>query len=323
MQTDAAAFGHLGDAVDDGVFDERLKKERREETLASVVLDLLFEMEAIAEANFFDGAIFVEEVKFGLQRDKGFFAEAESHAEEVGEEDAHIASTDGIDAGESADGIERIVEEVRIDLGFEGAEFGIAGAETGFKSAGLGFAGGGLGDEGVVEGDAEEIEEDASGVEQTGFVLIQLGNAAPGFVSIEFGGDDGADLDPEKGEQDSGGNVSGEKAPQGRAGERCNAAGNKTGLGADLSDAGEDGGEKEGVLPGNFAGRGEESREDESKENPAGPKHDVFGLDGRRSFGDGAQFLTTMPPKSARPRRIRVFLGAPETSGVGWRVSSL
>ena len=117
--------------------------------------------------------------------------------------------------------------------------------------------------------------------------------------------------------------MGGEEAPQGRAGERSDAAGNKTGLGADLSDAGEDGGEKEGVLPRNLAGRSEQGGENEGKENPAGPKHDVLGLDGRRSVGDGAQFLTTMPPKRARPRRIKVFLGAPKTSGVGWRVSSL
>jgi len=200
LQTDASAFGHLGDAVDDGVFDQRLKKERREETLAGVVLDLFFEIETIAEANFFDGAILVEEIEFGLQRDESFFAQAEGHAKEIGEEDAHVASAHRIDAGESADGIEGIVKEVGIDLGFEGAEFGVTGAEAGFKSAGLGFAGRGLGDEGVVEGDAEKIEKNAGSVEQAGFVLIELGDTTPGFVSIEFDGDDGADLDPEKGE---------------------------------------------------------------------------------------------------------------------------
>src|ERR1700756_1904588 len=98
----------MRDAVDDGVFDERLQKQRREKAVLRLSFDLSVDVQAFAKANFFNGQEALQQFQFLTQGNKGSFAEAQRHTQKISEQDAHIARAAGIDAGQGADGIEAV-----------------------------------------------------------------------------------------------------------------------------------------------------------------------------------------------------------------------
>ena len=123
-----------------GVFDERLQQERRNERGFGFGLNVFAHFEARAEADFFDGQEALQEEQFLTERDAGFFAEAEGHAQKFGQQDAHFAGFCRIDAGQRADGIQAVEEEMGIYLRFQSFEFGIARQHGRFHDARLRFA---------------------------------------------------------------------------------------------------------------------------------------------------------------------------------------
>ena len=78
-----------------------------------------------------------QQVKLFTQRDTGFFSQAQRHTQKFREQNAHFASFGGVDAGQGADGVEAVEQEMRIDLGLQGFEFCVAREDRALHHAGL------------------------------------------------------------------------------------------------------------------------------------------------------------------------------------------
>ena len=180
-KADPAALDQIGDAVADGVFDQRLKQQGRDLRVERFLADGFLHVQTRAVADFFDGQKGVDQRHFFFQRDSRFFAEAERPPQEIAQQDAHLAGFGCIGGGEGADGIQAVEKEVRIHLCFECAQFGFAGQNAGLHDAGFGLAGGFDGQQDVVETDGQEIEKDA-GAEDQRVVLRQARVDAAKFV---------------------------------------------------------------------------------------------------------------------------------------------
>jgi len=73
------------------------------------------------------------------------FHPSQRQPQEITEQNAHIARTNRIDAGQGTDGIQAVEQEMRIDLGFQGFQLRIARLDAGLHGARLNFVRGFLG----------------------------------------------------------------------------------------------------------------------------------------------------------------------------------
>ena len=121
---DAAAFGTFEDAVDDGVLDERLEEERRDLDFRELFLwEIIGDGEAVAEAGALEFGVALDDVQLFGERDK-FRRVVQAVAEIVREVADELSCIFRIASHIVADGIQRIVEEVRIDLRLKSADLG-------------------------------------------------------------------------------------------------------------------------------------------------------------------------------------------------------
>lgn len=274
-ETNEAAFGKMRDAVGDGVFNERLEKQRRKLDGFRGFLNAFFHLEARAEANFFDGQIAMEEREFVGEREAGFFAEAESHAEKFGKENAHFAGFGGVHAGEGADGVETVEEEMGIDLSAEGFQFGVASENAGFEGAGFGLAGVFESEKDVVQGDGKKIKQKTGAEEKRDLGIEALVEEAKRRErgkrqSQELGG-----ADPEKADARGGEKMRGPKAFAGGFLNGNGFAGVPSGETDELVDEAEGNDESGGVQPAEMTGDGGEVREDGGERRPGEEINDI------------------------------------------------
>ena len=121
---DAAAFGTLEDAVDDGVLDERLEEERRDLDFRELFLwKIIGDGEAVAEAGALELGVALDDMQFFGERDE-FRRVVQAVAEIVREVVDELSRIVRIASHIVTDGIQRIVEEVRIDLRLKSADLG-------------------------------------------------------------------------------------------------------------------------------------------------------------------------------------------------------
>ena len=142
---DVAAGGPGDDAVSNGIFDQRLQQKTGDHDIERVVAGIHRDGDASFEAGGFNGQIVVEEGEFFGEGDEGPRTKSERGAEKIAEAFHQAAGGGRIGFGEGADSVERVKEEVRMNLGAEGLQlsFGETALElSGFEReiAGLLFA---------------------------------------------------------------------------------------------------------------------------------------------------------------------------------------
>src|SRR5580704_2623508 len=76
VEVNPAALDEIGDAVHDGVLDEWLQKQRRDRNVQSGFVNILFHLDASAEAHFFDRQKSADQGKLFFERYGSFFSEA-------------------------------------------------------------------------------------------------------------------------------------------------------------------------------------------------------------------------------------------------------
>jgi hypothetical protein len=133
---DEAATGLGGDAVFDGIFDERFEGENGDAEGEGGGIDGEFGAEVAAEAKLFDFEVSADDGEFLLERDEGVVV-AEEVAKDVGEVEDGLACALSIGGDDAVEGIEGVEEEVGVDLGLEGAEFGLGEEAGAFGLAGM------------------------------------------------------------------------------------------------------------------------------------------------------------------------------------------
>ena len=116
------------------------RQQRRHEDRLAIVLNFFGHLETRAEPDFLDGQKSVEKGKLFGQGNAGFFAEPQSHAQKLGEQDAHFPRFRRVDAGERADGIQAVKQEMRIHLGLQSLQFRVARQDAGFQDTRFGGA---------------------------------------------------------------------------------------------------------------------------------------------------------------------------------------
>src|SRR5690606_5001493 len=110
------------DAVLDGIFDERLKNKVGHERVQRVGLDLEHYGQTVTESGLFDLQVLGQEIQLFLQRDFLDADHPEGDAEQVAEAGDHGVGRLDIAVHERRDRVERIEEEVRLQLPLERLE---------------------------------------------------------------------------------------------------------------------------------------------------------------------------------------------------------
>ena len=120
----AAAQGH-GAAADawleamlDRVLDQRLQQHAGDDDGQRLFGDLLDDAQFFAEADDLDVEVVVGEGELVGERDERL-AVLQQHAQDVGQLDDHLARQFRLRTHERGDGVERVEEEVRIDLALQ------------------------------------------------------------------------------------------------------------------------------------------------------------------------------------------------------------
>ncbi len=123
--------------MNNGVFDERLQKQRRQHARLRLCFDVHIDMQALAEADFFNRQKALQKFQFFAQRNKLLFAEPQRHSQKIGQQDTHVARPGGVDAGQCADGIEAVEQEVRVDLRLQRLQFRVSRENAAFQRTSL------------------------------------------------------------------------------------------------------------------------------------------------------------------------------------------
>ena len=121
-----AVPAHLGDAVLHGVLDQRVHEHRRHVRAAGAGVGLDGVAQAGAEARFFDVEIGGRKRQFLIERRPFAVGAAQGVAEHLGELLDGAVGAGGIAVDERGHGVERVEEEVRIDLRAQGLQFRLA-----------------------------------------------------------------------------------------------------------------------------------------------------------------------------------------------------
>lgn len=191
----------------DRILDEGLKGENGDAEGQSGGVDVEFGTEVVTEAELLDFEVGANDGEFLFEGDEGVVV-AEEVAEDIGEIEDGLAGARGRGGDDAVEGIQSVEEEVRVDLGLEGAEFGLGEESGAFGLAGMleafGNELGELGEFGVVfrevaaAAGARSEKEESIGAEGdgggfrfgSGSGIGGVGRPVPGG-GVEVGGDEG------------------------------------------------------------------------------------------------------------------------------------
>jgi hypothetical protein len=116
---DFSSLQTRGEAVLDGIFDHGLKQHAGNESVESVFVNFLENLQLVAaEADDFDVEVIVDEFEFFAQRDERFVL-AKQAAQDVGELQDHAAGHVRVETDQRRNCVERVEKKMRIDLAGE------------------------------------------------------------------------------------------------------------------------------------------------------------------------------------------------------------
>src|ERR1700728_2916296 len=203
--------------------------------------------------------------------------------------------------------MEAVEEEMRIHLGFQGAEFRFAGKDTGLHHAGFGFARGFDREQDVVESDREQIEQDA-GAEDERIVLGELRADSAKFVEAGQHSAKNASGDKPQGAGDGRADDMGEKKSRNaRALKRRGHAGIPGGEAYERVQQAENRGNGYGLEPTEVAGNRQQVGQHPRQRNPSEEVEQKTPELGENWMHVRCQFLMPKPPKMATPLMMSFF----------------
>jgi hypothetical protein len=125
------AAGSLGfDAMFDGVFDEWLEDECGNHGVEHRGIDGILDAKSVAKPPFLNRKVTTEKIEFATQGNFLFVGGVEGGSQQFAEVSEHVVRSGGVAVNEGRDGVERVEEEMRIELHLECGE-------TGLREAGL------------------------------------------------------------------------------------------------------------------------------------------------------------------------------------------
>jgi hypothetical protein len=111
--------------VAQGVLHDRLQDEGRDERAGDLVVDLPGDAQAIAEPDLLDLEVLAEELELARERRLEVKGRAQQPAEHLAEQRDHLDRAGGVAAADQhRDAVERVEQEVRLELHAERAELG-------------------------------------------------------------------------------------------------------------------------------------------------------------------------------------------------------
>ncbi len=238
------------------------------ERLEARLVDDLLHLEATAVADPLDGEELPRQVQLLAQRDERPLARGEAPPQEVGEEDAHLAGAGGGGRRQRAHRVERVEEEVRVQLRLQRLELGLAREHPGLHRPALGRLRRLEREEDVVERDGEEVEEDPEDEERRHGPPEALRERREVGEGPEDARERGAGEGQERGGDERAGDVDAEDRAGPRPGERRAAAGVERGEAKERVDEGERRGEGRRLPVGEAPREGEQVGLDRRQGDP-------------------------------------------------------
>ena len=172
VEPDGAAVDQAGNAVPDGVFEQRLQHQRRHLALQRALVDRPLDLQARPESYLFDAEKPIRQRQLLGQRNPLLRAHAQRRPKELGQQQAHAPRRRRVAARERADRVEAVVQEVRVDLRAQGAQLGVAGQDLQFELLALRGAERFEGEHHVVHRQHQQEEHHADG-EQEGHLAAE------------------------------------------------------------------------------------------------------------------------------------------------------
>ena len=106
----------------DRVLDERLQDQPRHFGVERLGIDLELDRQAILEARLLDLEVLLQELQLLLQRDAGRAGAIERQAQQIAQAADHAIGGVGIRVHERRDRVQRVEQEMRLQLGLERAQ---------------------------------------------------------------------------------------------------------------------------------------------------------------------------------------------------------
>ena len=113
------------DAVADGVFNQRLQNQVGDKRVEGARIDFGFDAKAIVEARLLNVDVLLQERELLMQRDFVHADAVERHAQQVGELERHVLGGFAVVASERGDGVQRVEQEVRLELDLQHFELSV------------------------------------------------------------------------------------------------------------------------------------------------------------------------------------------------------
>lgn len=137
-EADGAAGSLWFYTVFDGVFDEWLEDECGNHGVEHRGIDGMLDVKSIAKAPLFNGKVTTQKIDFATQGNFLFVGGVESSSQQFTEVSEHVVCGVGVGVNEGGDGVERVEEEMRIELHLECGEPGLR--EAGLSGEGAALA---------------------------------------------------------------------------------------------------------------------------------------------------------------------------------------
>ncbi len=137
-------------------------------------LDRDVDREAGAEADLLDRQVAFGEAQLLPQGDGAERALAQALAQELGEVAAHPAGFGRLGGDQGADRVEAVEEEVRVELGLQGAQLRFLGEEPQLEGAAFGLLGGEEREVDVVRGGGDHRQHEGEQEDQRGAAFDRL-----------------------------------------------------------------------------------------------------------------------------------------------------
>ncbi len=113
---DPSRAGQRRDAVADGVLDQRLQQQARHLGCQGFVVDGVVDRQAVAEPDALDVEIAFDQVDLFVQRHERLAAGVEGEAQQIAQTGEHGACRGGVLLDEGRDGVQRVEQEVGLQL---------------------------------------------------------------------------------------------------------------------------------------------------------------------------------------------------------------
>jgi hypothetical protein len=185
VEPDHAAFQQVGNAVRDRVLDERLQQQGRHPALCRRGVHVALDLQALAEPDLLDAEKLIGEGKLVGERDPIAHADRERVAEKIRQEDAHPPCAGGVDRRQRADRIQAVVEEMRIELRAQRAQFGVARHDFELQLPPLGLPGEFEREQQVMHRQRQQKQQHAGGEQQRLVACVLLGSRTDGGDGAE------------------------------------------------------------------------------------------------------------------------------------------